>query len=45
MSEKAAKTTYVAGAALKDGQMVTSGGRVLGVTATADTLQDALAAA
>ena len=45
MSAQAAKTTYVAGAALKDGQLVTSGGRVLGVTATADTLQDALTAA
>ena len=29
---------YVAGAELKDGKMVTSGGRVLGVTAVADTL-------
>ena len=34
---------YVAGAALKDGKLVTSGGRVLGVTATADTLADAVA--
>ena len=33
---------YVAGAALKDGKLVTSGGRVLGVTAVADTLQEAL---
>ena len=32
---------YVAGAALKDGKLVTSGGRVLGVTATADTLAEA----
>ena len=33
---------YVAGAAIKDGKLVTSGGRVLGVTATADTLEDAI---
>lgn len=38
-------SVYVAGAALKDGNLVTSGGRVLGVTATADNLKDALAAA
>ncbi len=34
---------YVAGAALKDGKVVTSGGRVLGVTATADSLEKAIA--
>ena len=34
--------TFVAGAAEKDGRLVTSGGRVLGVTAVADTLQDAV---
>ena len=33
---------YVAGAAVKDGSLVTSGGRVLGVTAVADTLREAL---
>ena len=33
---------YVAGAALKDGQLVTSGGRVLGVVATAPTLAQAV---
>ena len=33
---------YVAGAALKDGKLVTSGGRVLGVTATAPTLKEAV---
>ncbi len=33
---------YFAGAAEKDGQLVTSGGRVLGVTAVADTLEAAL---
>ena len=32
---------YVAGAAEKDGRLVTSGGRVLGVTAVADTLRAA----
>ena len=36
------KNVYVAGAAIKDGKLVTSGGRVLGVTATADTLEDAI---
>ena len=36
---------YVAGAALKDGCLVTNGGRVLGVTATADTLREAVDAA
>ena len=36
---------YVAGAALKDGRLVTSGGRVLGVTATADTLAQAVQSA
>ncbi|MBO4869645.1 MAG: phosphoribosylamine--glycine ligase [Clostridia bacterium] len=36
---------YVAGAKLKDGRLVTSGGRVLGVTRVADTLQDAINAA
>lgn len=33
---------FVAGAALKDGKLVTSGGRVLGVTAVADDLQSAV---
>ena len=33
---------FVAGASLKDGKMVTSGGRVLGVVATADNLENAL---
>ena len=37
-----AAEVYVAGAELKDGKMVTSGGRVLGVTSVGDTLQDAL---
>ena len=39
------KYVYVAGAAEKNGHLVTSGGRVLGVTATADTLSDAVKAA
>ena len=33
---------YHAGDALKDGKLVTNGGRVLGITATADTLKEAL---
>lgn len=33
---------YVAGAALKDGKLVTSGGRVLGVTAVAEDLRSAV---
>ncbi len=33
---------YVAGASLRDGQLVTSGGRVVGCTAVADTLADAV---
>ena len=33
---------YVAGAELNGGKLLTSGGRVLGVTAVEDTLQDAV---
>ena len=33
---------YVAGAAVKDGTLVTNGGRVLGATAVADTLENAI---
>lgn len=33
---------YVAGASLKDGKLLTNGGRVLGVTAVEDTLSDAV---
>ncbi len=40
--EEAAAHTYVAGAKLADGKLLTNGGRVLGVTATADTLADAV---
>jgi len=43
MSEKAAAHTYVAGAKRnEEGVLVTNGGRVLGVTATADTLPRAI---
>ena len=37
-----ADSVYVAGAALKDGKLLTSGGRVLGVTATGDSLGEAI---
>ncbi len=40
--ETAASNVYVAGAALKDGKLVTSGGRVLGVTNIGTTLKDAI---
>ena len=33
---------YVAGAKLEDGKLLTNGGRVLGVTETADTLENAI---
>ena len=33
---------YVAGAALKDGKLLTNGGRVLGATAVAETLEKAI---
>ena len=42
MTEEADKHTYVAGAALKDGVLVTSGGRVTGTTAVAETLADSI---
>ena len=35
-------TVYHAGTAIKDGSLVTNGGRVLGVTATANTLPEAV---
>ena len=38
-------SVYVAGAKLEDGTLKTSGGRVLGVCATGETLKDALKAA
>ena len=37
------KNIYIAGAKLVDGKLLTRGGRVLGVTETADTLADAIA--
>ncbi len=40
--ENITDSVYVAGATLKDGKLVTSGGRVLGVTATANTLSEAV---
>ena len=45
MTEEAEKCTYVAGAKLENGKLVTSGGRVTGTTAVADTLSDAIAEA
>jgi len=36
------QNVYVAGACVKDGALVTAGGRVLGVTAVADSLQEAV---
>lgn len=38
-------SVYVAGAVIKDGKLLTNGGRVLGVTAVADTLPEAIKAA
>ncbi len=35
-------SVFVAGAVVSDGKLLTSGGRVLGVTAVADTLEDAI---
>ena len=40
--EEVKEHVFIAGAALKDGKLVTSGGRVLGVTAVADTLPEAV---
>ncbi|MGN0976544.1 MAG: phosphoribosylamine--glycine ligase [Faecousia sp.] len=42
MTEEAAARTYVAGAKLENGKLLTSGGRVTGTTAIADTLPDAI---
>ena len=42
MTEEAAEHTYVAGAKLMDGKLLTSGGRVTGTTAVADTLAEAI---
>ena len=45
MSPRAAKATFVAGAKLDQGKLVTSGGRVTGTTAVRGTLEEAIAAA
>ncbi len=42
MTAEAAAATYVAGGALKDGKLVTSGGRVTGTTAVAGSLEEAV---
>ena len=42
ISEDVRERVYVAGAKWKDGVLVTNGGRVLGCTAVADTLEDAI---
>ena len=42
MTGEAAAHTYVAGAKLENGRLLTSGGRVTGTTAVADTLEDAI---
>ena len=42
MTAEAAAHTYVAGAQLQDGKLVTSGGRVTGTTAVADSLENAV---
>ena len=43
MTPAAAEATFVAGAKLEDGKLLTSGGRVTGTTAVAETLQQAIA--
>ena len=45
MSQRAAAHTYVAGAKLEEGKLVTSGGRVTGTTAVRSSLNEAIAAA
>ena len=42
MTPEAAEHTFVAGAKLENGRLLTSGGRVTGTTAIADTLADAI---
>ncbi len=41
-TQEAEKATFVAGAKLEDGKLVTSGGRVTGTTAIADSLEEAI---
>ena len=45
MTAEAAAHTYVAGAKLENGQLLTSGGQVTGTTVVADSLEDAIAGA
>ena len=45
MSDRAAAHTFVAGARLKDGKLITSGGRVTGTTAVRSSLEEAVSAA
>ena len=45
MSDRAAAHTFVAGAKLQGGKLVTSGGRVTGTTAVRGSLEEAIAAA
>lgn len=45
MSDRAREHTFVAGAKLEDGKLVTSGGRVTGTTAVRGTLEEAITAA
>ena len=42
MTPAAAEATFVAGARLEDGKLLTSGGRVTGTTAVAETLEQAI---
>ena len=42
MTPEAAQCTYVAGAKLENGKLVTAGGRVTGTTAVADSLEEAI---
>ncbi len=42
MTQEAAAHTYVAGASLENGKLLTAGGRVAGTTAVADTLEEAV---
>ncbi len=44
ISDEVKDSVYVAGASIKDGKLVTNGGRVLGVTAIADSLPEAISA-
>ncbi|MBQ3542411.1 MAG: phosphoribosylamine--glycine ligase [Oscillospiraceae bacterium] len=45
MSDRAARATFVAGAKLENGKLLTAGGRVTGTTAVRGTLEDAITAA